>query len=46
MLSPRAEKDGWLQSVPGLKAWTETRDFPPPAPRSFRQLWRDREQKN
>lgn len=39
---PRPEKDRWLRSLPGLKAWTETRDFPPPAPRSFRQLWRNR----
>lgn len=40
---PRPEKDRWLRSFPGLKAWTETRDFPPPAPRSFRRLWRARQ---
>jgi L-lactate dehydrogenase complex protein LldF len=40
---PRPDQDRWLRSAPGLKAWTATRDFPPPAPRSFRQLWRARQ---
>jgi L-lactate dehydrogenase complex protein LldF len=39
---PRPDQDQWLRSLPGLKAWTKTRDFPPPAPRSFRRLWRAR----
>jgi L-lactate dehydrogenase complex protein LldF len=39
---PRPEEGRWLRSLPGLKAWTETRDFPPPAPHSLRQLWRGR----
>jgi L-lactate dehydrogenase complex protein LldF len=39
---PRPDRGRWLSSFPGLKAWTETRDFPPPAPLSFRRLWRAR----
>jgi L-lactate dehydrogenase complex protein LldF len=39
---PRPEQGRWLRSLPGVEAWTESRDFPPPAPQSFRQLWRAR----
>lgn len=41
--------DKWLRSLPGLlqvppiKGWLSKRDLPPPAPRSFRALWRERQ---
>jgi L-lactate dehydrogenase complex protein LldF len=32
---------GWLQSLPGpAKGWTSVRDFPAPAARPFRDLWK------
>lgn len=34
-------RGGWLRSLPAAGAgWTATRDFPAPARRSFRQMWR------
>jgi L-lactate dehydrogenase complex protein LldF len=40
--------EGWSRRLPAflnvgpLKAWTEHRDIPAPAPKSFRQAWRSR----
>ncbi len=40
---PARAGGGWIRSLPGpLKAWTDSRDFPPLAAQSFRQLWRAR----
>jgi L-lactate dehydrogenase complex protein LldF len=46
------ERKGWVKRVPGpmnvgpLKAWMSQREFPAPAPKSFRQLWRERRRTN
>jgi L-lactate dehydrogenase complex protein LldF len=43
-----AEDGRWIRSVPPLlnlppvKAWLSQRDLPPPASKSFRQMWRER----
>ena len=35
-------KEGWLKRLPGPgSGWTSVRDFPAPARRTFRDLWRD-----
>jgi L-lactate dehydrogenase complex protein LldF len=31
-----------LMNVPPVKAWLSQRDLPPPPPKSFRDLWRQR----
>lgn len=39
----RWRKSGWMKRLPGqLHGWTESRDFPAPAPERFRDWW-DRE---
>ncbi|HLJ15748.1 MAG TPA: LutB/LldF family L-lactate oxidation iron-sulfur protein [Bryobacteraceae bacterium] len=45
---PEGAPRGWIRKLPAimnfapLKHWLSQRDLPPPAPRSFRELWRDR----
>lgn len=46
---PTATGAGWIRKLPGVLkntpvgAWLSQRDLPPPAPRTFRQMWRERE---
>jgi len=42
-LRRRAKKTGWVQKLPKIASgWTQVRDMPAPAPRTFHQMWRDR----
>lgn len=39
-----AARDGWIRSLPGIAGgWTRSRDMKAPAPKSFQQLWRERQ---
>lgn len=39
-----AARDGWIKSLPGIAGgWTRSRDMKAPAPKSFQQLWRERQ---
>jgi L-lactate dehydrogenase complex protein LldF len=41
--SRAAARDGWIRYVPGhLARWTDSRDFPALAPRSFMDRWEAR----
>lgn len=41
-ISQRAADNGWIKNLPGpLSGWTDHRDFPAPAKKSFSQRWRE-----
>jgi L-lactate dehydrogenase complex protein LldF len=48
-MAPMPERNGWIRHLPSfmsigpLTNWISQRDLPPPAPKSFRQLWAERE---
>jgi L-lactate dehydrogenase complex protein LldF len=42
-LRRRAKKTGWVSNLPKLAAgWTQVRDMPAPAKKTFHQLWKKR----
>jgi L-lactate dehydrogenase complex protein LldF len=45
-LRHRAQGSGWIQELPSVAAgWTQIRDMPAPAERSFHQRWREKAKK-
>jgi hypothetical protein len=42
-LRRRAKKTGWVQKLPSIAGgWTQIRDMPPPAKKTFHQMWTQR----
>ncbi len=42
-LRRRARGSGWVRDLPKVAAgWTQIRDMPAPARRTFHQIWKDR----
>jgi hypothetical protein len=42
-LRRRAKKTGWVQNLPSVAAgWTQIRDMPAPAKKTFHQMWNKR----
>jgi hypothetical protein len=42
-LRRRADEDGWIQKLPKVASgWTQIRDMPAPAAKTFHQLWKRR----
>jgi L-lactate dehydrogenase complex protein LldF len=48
IFTPRPKNAGWIRHLPGfisvgpLKKWLQERDLPPPAKKSFHDLWKER----
>ena len=42
LLAMWARKQGHLKSIPSLKGWTNSRNFPAPQGKTFQQLWKEK----